>query len=96
MSGNVLRPCRDNPDKLYPVSDYYGLLNGFDIIRSNNKIVALVVVTEGSKESMRFYDWRKKGEDWKVELCRMDTRQFDWDSIRDGAKELKQKYGIMS
>ena len=87
----------DDGNKLtYPLSDFYNFEDGFDIVRTNNKIVAVVVVSQGSQKSMRFYSWRKKGEDWKVELARMDTRSWNWEKIAAQALQLKAKHGIIS
>ena len=84
----------------YPLSDFYTLEDAIDIVRTNNKIVALVVVSQGNSKSLRFYAWRKKqtneGDKWKVELARMECKNWNWEKIASGAMELKQKHGLIS
>lgn len=84
----------DNPDKKYPLSDFYEYIDGFDIVRTGSKIVAIVVVAQGSHKSMRLYAWRKKGEDWKVDLARMDATKWNWDQINEKVSEFKTKYAL--
>jgi len=89
-----------NNKPFYPLSDFYTFEDGVDIVRTNNKIVALVVVSQGNSKTMRFYAWRKKnvdGEDkWKVELARMDCKGWNWEKISTLAMQLKQKHGLIS
>ena len=84
----------------YPLSDFFTLHDGVDIVRTNNKIVALVVVSQGNSKTIRFYAWRKKqtneGEQWKVELARMDCKSWNWEKIVSSVMELKQKHGLIS
>ena len=70
----------------------------FYIVRSNTTIVAIVVVSRAGTETkeLRFYSWRKKGEEWKVELARIGTKKWNWEEIASAAMELKQKHGITS
>lgn len=94
MSSSTLENPEDENSKKYPVSDFYTVEDGYDIERRNNVIVALVVVSQGSQKALRLYRWRKKGEDWKVDLCRMDTKNWNWEAISKAAQELKQKHNI--
>ena len=55
----------------YPVSSTFKVLDGYDIYRSNNLIVALVVVDGQFGRDLRLYRWMKRNEQWKVDLCRM-------------------------
>ena len=55
----------------YPVSQTYTVLDGYDIYRSNNLIVALVVVQSQFGRDLRLYRWMKRNDQWKVDLCRM-------------------------
>ena len=91
----------DSPDDnngKYPLSDFWVFHDGFDIERTNSKIVALVVVSRagGEAKDLRFYAWRKKGEEWKVELARNSTKKWNWEEICKRAMELKQKHGLTS
>ena len=55
------------------------------------------MVSQGAaSKSMRFYSWRKKGDVWKVDLARMDTKNWNFEKIAACAEELKQKHGITS
>ena len=58
------------------------------------------MVSQGNSKSLRFYAWRKKqtneGDKWKVELARMDCKNWNWEKITSGAMELKQKHGLIS
>lgn len=78
----------------YPVSPTYKVLDGHDIYRSNNLIVALVVVESQFGRDLRLYRWMKRKDQWKVDLCRMGVGRWKWDEISAKAKELIAKYGI--
>lgn len=78
----------------YPVSESYKVLEGYDIYRSPQLIVALVVVESGFGRDIRMYRWQKRGDAWKVDLCRMSVASWQWDTISAKAKELKEKYEI--
>ena len=78
----------------YPVSPTYKVLDGHDIYRSNNLIVALVVVESQFGRDLRLYRWMKRKDQWKVDLCRMGVGRWKWDEISSKAKELIAKYGI--
>ena len=82
----------------YPLSDYWVVYGGYDIHRSNLKIVALVVCSrgEGAKKELRLYCWKRKGLEWKVDLATQDTKKWNWEEIASAAMELKQKHGITS
>ena len=86
----------DEPPK-YPLGDFWQYHDGYDIVRSNTTIVAIVVVSRAGSEAkeLRFYSWIKKGEEWKVELARTGTKKWDWEKLAMMGKGLKQKYGIV-
>ena len=89
----------DNGGKEYPVNpDFWEYHDGYDIVRSNTTIVAIVVVSRAGNtaKELRFYSWRKKGEEWKVELARIGTKKWNWEKLASVAMEFKQKYGITS
>jgi hypothetical protein len=78
----------------YPVSQSFKVLEGFDIYRSSKLIVALVVVDSDFGKDLRMYRWQKRGEAWKVDLCRMSVSNWDWDLLSSKAKELIEKHGL--
>ncbi len=78
----------------YPVSESYKVLEGYDVYRSNKLIVALVVVESQFGRDLRLYRWQKRGEAWKVDLCRMSVSNWSWDTLAGKAKELTSKYEI--
>jgi hypothetical protein len=78
----------------YPVSSTYKVLDGHDIYRSNNLIVALVVVESQFGRDLRLYRWMKRKDQWKVDLCRMGVGRWKWDEIAAKANELIANYGI--
>ena len=86
----------DNGGKEYPLGDFWEYHDGYDIVRSNTRIVALVVVSraQSTAKELRFYSWVKRGEEWKVELARLGTKKWNWEKIAIKANVLKQEYGI--
>ena len=91
-------PPDDYGNKMYPLGDFWNYHDGYDIVRSNTTIIAIVVVSRAGStaKELRFYSWVKRGEDWKVELARLGTKKWNWEKIASAAMELKQKYGITS
>jgi len=82
-------------EKKYPVSDMYTVLDGYDIKRSSNAIVALVVVDAGGKKDLRLYHWRHRNGSWKVDLARSSVIKWNWKEISEKAHEFKIKYEII-
>jgi hypothetical protein len=78
----------------YPVSDQYKVLEGYDIYRSENLIIALVAVEGQGGRDLRLYRWQKRKGEWKVDLCRMSVTRWQWNIIAEKARELVQKYNI--
>ena len=78
----------------YPVSQTYTVLDGHDIYRSNNLIVALVVVQSQFGRDLRLYRWMKRNDQWKVDLCRMGVGRWKWSEIAAKANEFIEKYGL--
>ena len=78
----------------YPVSESFKVLEGYDIYRSGNLIVALVVVDGNFGKDLRLYRWQLRKEAWKVDLCRMSVAKWDWDKLAARVKELKEKHGL--
>ena len=61
----------------YPVSQSFTVLDGHDIYRSSNLIVALVVLQSQFGKDLRLYRWVKRNDQWKVDLCRKGGRQVE-------------------
>ena len=78
----------------YPVSQSYTVLDGYDIYRSSNLIMALVVVQGQFGKDLRLYRWMKRKDEWKVDLCRMGVGRWKWDEIAAKACEFIEKYGL--
>lgn len=83
-----------NEAKVYPVSEQYKVLDGYDIYRSENLIIALVVVEGQGGRDLRLYRWQRRKGEWKVDLCRMSVARWQWDQIVSKAKEFTSKYSI--
>jgi hypothetical protein len=78
----------------YPVSATYKVLDGYDIYRSDNLIVALVVVESQFGRDLRLYRWMKRKDQWKVDLCRMGVKRWKWAEISTKALEFMAKYNL--
>jgi hypothetical protein len=79
---------------VYPVSQQFTVLEGYDIYRSDCLIVALVVVEEARRRDLRLYRWQNKKGVWKVDLCRMSAANWKWREIAQKAEDLMAKYQI--
>jgi hypothetical protein len=78
----------------YPVSSTFNVLDGYDIYRSDNLIIALVVVESQYGKDIRLYRWMKRKEEWKVDLCRMSVRTWKWTEVAAKASEFIEKYNL--
>lgn len=88
------RPQLKKREGDYPVSETFKVLEGYDVYRSTNLIVALVVVESDFGRDLRLYRWQKRNDAWKVDLCRMSVASWNWDAISQKAKELIEKYKL--
>ena len=79
---------------LYPVSESFKVLEGFDILRTDKLIVAIVAVETDHGRNIRLYRWQKRDEDWKVDLCRMSISKWNFTDIYNIVSEFKQKYNV--
>jgi len=43
---------------------------------------------------VRLYRWQKRGEEWKVDLCRMSIAKWNFTDIYNIVSEFKQKYNV--
>lgn len=78
----------------YPVSESFKVIEGFDIYRSDNLIIALVVVESDRGKDMRMYRWQKRKDQWKVDLCRMSVTRWKWSKIAETANNLVEKHQL--
>ena len=78
----------------YPVSDTFKVLEGFDILRTEKLIVAVVAVESNRGKDVRLYRWQKRREEWKVDLCRMSIAGWNFTDIYNIVSEYKQKYDV--
>jgi|GEM_PF-527412 hypothetical protein len=81
--------------KIYPVSESFKVLEGYDIYRSDELIIALVVVESDFGRDLRLYRWQKRKESWKVDLCRMSVLRWNWNAISSKVSELIDKYELL-
>jgi len=81
-------------DSKYPVSEHFKVLDGYDIYRSNNLIVALVAVEANNRKDLRLYRWQNRQGNWKVDLCRMSVTRWNWNELAVKAKGLMDKYEL--
>ena len=78
----------------YPVSATFTVLDGHDIYRSDNLIVALVVVQSQYGKDLRLYRWVMRNGQWKVDLCWMGVKRWNWQQVAAKAGEFIEKYGL--
>ena len=82
----------DSNYEKYPVSDFYEVLDGFDIYRGDDLIIAIVAVKSKQGKDVRLYRWHKKDGEWKVDLCRMSVEKWNMTDIYNVISEFRQKY----
>ena len=85
-----------NPDD-YPLASFK-VIDGYDIQRSTKLIIALVLVegtdfNPGSKQ-IRLYRWQKRGDNWRVDLCRMKVDYWKFDEISSKVQEWKEEHNL--
>ncbi len=79
----------------YPVSEGLEVIDGFDLYRSSNLIMALVVVKSERGKDLRFYRWQNRKGSWKVDLARFSVLRWNFDEIASKVKELKEKHNLI-
>jgi hypothetical protein len=88
-------PAPPPAESSYPLGEYYKVLEGFDIHKSNKMWEAVVVVEDQQgKRHLRLYKWIMRGDRWKVDLARFSVEYWDLDSLTQKMRELKTKYQI--
>ena len=75
-------------------SQTYTVLDGYDIYRSINLRVAVVVVQSQFGKALRLYRWKKRNDQWKVDLFRMGVGTWNWSEIAAMAGKFIEKYGL--
>ena len=78
----------------YPVSDFFQVLDGFDVYRSEKLIIAFVAVESNYGKQLRLYRWQNRNGSWKVDLCRMSVDRWNWSEISGKISSLCAKYSI--
>jgi hypothetical protein len=78
----------------YPVSETFKVLEGYDIYRSENLIIALVVVEANNRKDLRLYRWQKRKDQWKVDLCRMSVARWNWSMISEKAQDFISRHSL--
>jgi hypothetical protein len=82
----------------YPVKSYENYpqkaLDGIDIYKSATRWIALVVVETEKRKELRLYAWRKKVDDWKVDLASLNVGFWNLKDLVDKATDLKEKHKI--
>lgn len=78
----------------YPVSETFKVVEGYDIYRSDNLIIALVVVESDRGKDLRLYRWMRRKDQWKVDLCRMSVARWKWSEIAEIASGFVKKHGL--
>ena len=78
----------------YPVHITLDVLDGFDIYRSKSLIIAIVVVESEWNKKIKLYRWHKKGNEWKIDLCRMSVLDWNFTEIQNKILEFDKKYNV--
>lgn len=77
----------------YPVGDFYKVLDGYTILKSQNFWEAILAVETGNgSKQIRLYRWRNKNGEWKVDLARFNISSWDIEAVASKIKEFKSKY----
>ena len=83
----------------YPVSKTYEILGGFDIHRTSQQIIAIVVIhnTKKKRNDIRFYRWFKKFGEWKIPnwgISVLDHPEIFTPDVINRISKLKEKYSV--
>ena len=79
-----------------PVSPSLKVLAYNSYVRTSRRWVALCVVSDGSRTSLRFYKWRldEASSQWKVDLARFSVEDINLRQISQDALEFAKAYKI--
>ena len=83
----------------YPVSPTYEILDGFDIHRTSQQIIAIVVIHNAKKKrnDIRFYRWFNNYGKWKIPnwgISVLDHAQIFTSDVINRISIFKEKYAI--
>jgi len=83
----------------YPVSPTYEILDGFDIHRTSQQIIAIVVIhdTKKKRNDIRFYRWFNKYGEWKIPsvgISVLDHSGIFTPDVINRISKLKEKYNV--
>ncbi len=83
---------KNGPDT-YPLGEFYKLLDGYTLLKSQNFWEAILVVESGNgSRQIRLYRWRNKNGQWKVDLARFNVTSWDFSALANKVNEFKSKY----
>ncbi len=87
--------ARDEKD-LFPVGDFYEVVDARTYLRTNNKIIALCVLKSKFGKELILYqwDWRGEAKGWKVGLANLRIERLNLEKIAEDAKALATQHGI--
>jgi hypothetical protein len=92
-TGQADQPEEKQSGTQYPLGEFYKLVDGYTLMKSQNFWEALLVVETGNgARQIRLYRWRNKNGEWKVDLARFNVSGWDFDAIASKVKEFKSKY----
>ena len=85
--------------KKYPVSPTYEILDGFDIHRTSQQIIAIVVIHNAKKKrnDIRFYRWFNKYGEWKIPsmgISVLDHSGIFTPDVINRISKLKEKHNV--
>ena len=83
----------------YPVSPTYETLDGFDIHRTSQQIIAIVVIhnTKKNRNDIRFYSWFNRYGKWKIPsmgISVLDHPGIFTPDVINRISKLKEKYNV--
>ena len=83
----------------YPVSLTYEILDGFDIHRKSQQIIAIVVIhnTKKNRNDIRFYRWFNRYGKWKIPsmgISVLDHPSIFTPDVINRISKLKEKYNV--
>ena len=79
-----------------PVSASLKVLAYKTYVQTAHRWIALFVVSNGLKNTLRFYKWRREdnASPWKVDLARFSVADLDLGLLASDAIELAQAYKV--
>ena len=83
----------------YPVGEIYEVLDGFDIHRTSQQIIAIVVIHNAKKKrnDIRFYRWFNKYGEWKIPsmgISVLDHSGIFTPDVINRISKLKEKHNV--